>query len=172
MNVRRMCRIALMAALLCIAAPMSVPVGPIPITLATLVVYLAGICLGWAEGTAAVAIYILLGAVGLPVYSGFSGGFQKLFGVTGGYIVGYLFCAAAVGWAADRWGGWRIIPALVVGTALCYAVGTAWFMLQTQTPLAGALTSCVIPFLPGDAAKMAAAFVVGLPVRKRLDAVR
>ena len=172
MNVRRMCRIALMAAVLCIASPMIVPIGPIPISLATLAVYVAGVCLGAAEGTAAVAVYILLGAVGLPVFSGFTGGFQKIASVTGGYLVGYIPCVAAIGWAADRWQGWRLIPAMVVGTILLYALGTAWFMFQSGNSLAASLATCVVPFLVGDGLKMVVAVVAGTPVRRQLDKMK
>lgn len=168
MNARAMCRVALMAALMCIAAPITIPVGPIPVTLATLAVYMAGICMGAKEGTAAVAVYILLGAAGLPVFSGFSGGFQQLFGPTGGYFIGYLLCAAATGRMARKGRGWTI-AGLLLGTALCYIVGSAWFMVLTQTPLLGAASCCILPFLPGDALKMAAAYVVGIPVRRRLE---
>ena len=87
----------MMAALLCVAGPLSLPVGPVPLSLATFAVYLAGAVLGWKRGTAAVALYLLIGLCGLPVFSGFSGGFQKLAGVTGGYLVGYLFCALITG---------------------------------------------------------------------------
>ena len=171
MKVRDMCLTALMTALICIAAPLSIPLtGLVPISLATLTVYLAGALLGAKKGTLAVALYILIGAAGLPVFSGFSGGVQKLVGVTGGYIVGYLPCAAVIGFAVERWGErkWVYPVSMVAGTALCYIVGTAWFMFQMKVNLAGALASCVIPFLPGDAAKIVVASVLGVALRKRL----
>ena len=90
MKTRDLTLTALFAAILCVAAPFSIPVGPIPITLATFAIYLAAIVLGKKYGTLAVVIYILLGAVGLPVFSGFSGGFQKIVSATGGYIIGYI----------------------------------------------------------------------------------
>lgn len=172
MNARAVCRVALMAALMCIAAPVTIPVGPIPVTLATLTVYLAGICLGAKEGCAAVAVYLLLGAAGLPVFSGFAGGFQQMLGPTGGYFAGYLLCAATVGkMAQQRRNGW-VIAGLLMGTAFCYAVGTAWFMHLTQMPFSAAAACCVLPFLPGDALKMAAAYAVGVPVQRRLQSLR
>lgn len=178
-NVRNMCFTALMAAVMCVVAPLSVPIGPIPISLATLVVYLAGALLGGKKGTLAVAIYILIGAVGVPVFSGYSGGVAKLLGVTGGYIVGYLPCAAIVGFGIDRFGGnsvsvagkrfpWAYPVAMIVGTIVLYALGTAWFMAQSGNPLMGSLSMCVIPFLPGDAAKIVVATVLGGILRKRL----
>ncbi|MBQ8972626.1 MAG: biotin transporter BioY [Clostridia bacterium] len=174
MKTRDLTVIAIMAAILCIAAPLSVPIGPIPISLATFAVYLAGALLGWKRGTAAVLIYILLGAVGLPVFSGFEGGVHKLIGVTGGYIVGYLPCAAIVGLAADRWGEsrkWIIPVAMVVGTVVLYAIGTAWFMIQMNRSLAAALGTCVLPFLPGDAVKIVVAALLSFLLRDRLKSL-
>ncbi len=170
-----MCFIALMTALICIAAPLSIPLtGMVPISLATLTVYLAGALLGAKQGTIAVALYILLGAVGLPVFSGFEGGVQKLVGVTGGYIIGYLPCAAIVGFAVNKWGEhkWVYPVSMVVGTLVLYAIGTAWFMFQTKVNLASAMASCVIPFLPGDAAKIVVATVLGVALRERLFRLR
>ena len=158
MNVRKMCRLALMTALICIAAPLSVPIGPIPISLATLTVYLAGALLGPVDGVIAVALYILLGAVGLPVFSGF------------GYIIGYLPCAALTGAGAKFWGDrkWVYPVAMVVGTIACYVLGTVWFMVQTGTGLAASMSSCVLPFLPGDAIKIVIASVLAVILRERV----
>lgn len=173
MNVRRMCRLALMTALICIAAPLTIPIEPIPISLATLTVYLAGALLGLKDGTVAVALYLLIGAVGVPVFSNYGSGVAKLIGMTGGYLVGYLPCVALVGLAADRWGDkkWVYPVAMVAGTLVLYALGTAWFMVQTGTNLAGAMTSCVLPFLPGDAAKIVVASVLGAILRDRLGKI-
>lgn len=174
MSVRRMCFAALMAALLCAAAPLAVPVGPVPVTLATFAVYLAGALLGAKDGSLAVALYLLLGAAGLPVFSGFSGGLARVFGATGGYLVGYLPCAALTGWISGRWDGRKgALPlAMAAGTAACYALGTAWYMGLTGANLAGALAACVAPFLPGDALKIAAASAVAASLRGRMAALR
>lgn len=169
MKVRDMCLVALMTALICIAAPLSIPLaGLVPISLATLTVYLAGALLGAKRGTLAVLLYILIGMVGLPVFSGFTSGVQKLVGVTGGYLIGYLPCVAAVGFAVERWGEhkWVYPVSMVVGTALLYLVGTVWFMYQMNQNLMQALASCVIPFLIGDAAKIVIATVLGVALRK------
>lgn len=170
MKTRDMCLTALMAALICVAGPLSVPVGPVPISLASFAVYLAGAVLGAKRGALAVALYVLLGAAGIPVFSGFSGGVQKLAGITGGYIVGYLPCAWITGFAAGRDGErkWFLPLGMAVGTAALYAVGTAWFMIQSGSALGAALAACVIPFLPGDAIKIAAASVIAWPVRRAL----
>ena len=154
MKVKDMTLTAVMAALICIAGPLTIAAGPVPLSLATFAVMLAGTVLGKKWGTVA-GLYLLIGIIGIPVFSGFSGGFQKLAGVTGGYLVGYLPCAFLAGLGAERaereerkW----ILPAMMVlGTAVLYTVGTAWFMIQTGNGLGAALGLCVLPFLPGDA---------------------
>ena len=101
---------ALFAALLCVTAPFSISIGPIPISLATFTVYVAALVCGWKGGCLAVAAYLVLGAVGLPVFSGFMGGFERLVGPTGGYLIGYIPCAITVlryGEEAPRSVGYR-----------------------------------------------------------------
>ena len=97
MKTKDMTLVAVMAALICVAGPLTVAVGPIPLSLCSFAVYLAGAVLGVKRGALAVALYLLIGAIGVPVFSGFSGGLQKLVGVTGGYLAGYLICAALTG---------------------------------------------------------------------------
>ena len=92
-TIYQLCVIAMMTALLCVLAPMSVPIGPVPITLATMVIYFMVYVLGPWMGTCSVCLYIFLGAIGLPVFSGFVGGLGKLAGPTGGYIAGYILMA-------------------------------------------------------------------------------
>ena len=174
MKTKDMALIAVTAALLCIAGPLSIPAGPVPLSLATFAVYLAGAVLGAKRGTAAVGLYLLIGLAGLPVFSGFSGGFPKLAGVTGGYLLGYLPCAFLTGIGAEKASGaargkW-ILPAMAgAGTAVLYLIGTAWFMVQTGNTLGGALALCVLPFLPGDAVKIAAATLLAEPVRRAVS---
>ena len=173
MKTREMVTVAVMAALLCVAGPLSIAVGPIPLSLATFAVYLAGAVLGAKRGALAVAVYLLIGLVGVPVFSGFSGGLQKLIGVTGGYLVGYLPCALITGLAVKRDAAeveplYRLPLFMVLGTAVLYAVGTAWFMIQTKNNLASALMLCVVPFLVGDGIKIVAATLIALPVRRAL----
>lgn len=171
MKTGEMTAIAVMAALLCVAGPLSIAVGPIPLSLATFAVYLAGAVLGAKRGALAVALYLLLGLVGLPVFSGFAGGFQKLAGVTGGYLVGYLPCAWITGMAvrpgeAGTQKRWKLPAFMGLGTAALYAIGTAWFMLQTKNGLIASLMLCVVPFLVGDAVKIAAASLLAPPIRR------
>jgi len=109
----------------------------------------------------------------VPVFSGFQGGFQKLIGVTGGYLVGYLPCALITGLAVtpnslETEPRWKLPAFMALGTAVLYLIGTAWFMIQTKNNLAASMGMCVIPFLPGDAVKIVAASLLAPPVRKAL----
>ncbi len=158
--------IALFACLMAICSWISVP-GEVPFTLQTMGVFLAIGLLGGKRGTLAVLVYILMGAVGLPVFSGFTGGIGKLVGVTGGYIVGFL-ASALVMWAMEALLGrkkWVLALSMVVGLLICYAFGTAWFMVL-YTSSKGAITlgavlgMCVIPYIIPDAIKIAVALLL------------
>lgn len=173
MKTRDMALTAVMAALICVVAPIVVPLpaSPVPLSLATFMIYLAAAVLGAKRGALAVALYLLIGAVGLPVFSGFTGGAQKLAGVTGGYLIGYLPCAFIAGLAAAPGRGaparkWRLPLFMALGTAALYALGTAWFMVSTKNGLAASLGMCVLLFLPGDAIKIAAASLLAGPIRR------
>ena len=173
MKTKDMTLIAVMAALICIAGPLTIPVGPIPLSLATFAVYLAGSVLGRKKGTIAVGLYLLIGIIGVPVFSGFSGGFQKLAGVTGGYLIGYLPCAYLSGVGAekrDNTGWWFHVLMMTAGTVVLYAIGTIVFMQHTGNALGAALSLCVIPFLPGDAIKVAATALITQTLRKAVFA--
>ena len=171
MKTRDLTLTSVMAALICIAGPLSIAAGPVPLSLATFTVYMAGAVLGAKRGTAATALYLLIGIVGVPVFSGFSGGFQKLAGMTGGYLLGYLPCAFLTGIGAEKAAGrkWFLPALMAAGTLVLYFIGTAWFMVQTGNSLGGALSLCVFPFLPGDAAKIIAVSLLAAPVRKAVN---
>ena len=162
---------AMMTALICVAGPLSLWIGPIPLSLASFAVYMAGAILGAKRGTAAVALYLVIGFCGIPVFSGFTGGLPRLAGVTGGYLVGYLPCAYLTGLGADSSPDSprfcrSLLPAMLLGTAVLYLVGTAWFVILTGSSVSAALSACVLPFLPGDAFKILAVSFLALPVRK------
>lgn len=162
---------ALMAALMCVLGPMSVSIGPIPVSLTNLVIYLTVWLLGAKTATVSVAVYLLLGAVGLPVFSNFSGGLGKLLGPTGGYLIGFLAVAYIGGLVVTKTRGnvFATFAALVVGTAVLYTFGTVWFLVLTKAELGYALSVCVTPFIGLDLAKMALATVVGKPIRMALE---
>lgn len=153
---------ALLAAGLAVIAPFSVPMGPIPLTLATLGVYLAAVIGGAGFGTLAVALYLLLGAVGLPVFSGFIGGVQAFLAPTGGFLLGYLPCTVVIGLGLRIGKHTRTacLLSLLAGTAVLYACGVLGFMYTTSTPFWASVAACCLPFLIGDAVKIAAVTVV------------
>ena len=164
---------ALFAALTAVLSQIAIPIQPVPVNLATFSVFMAGAVLGAKRAAASQAVYVLLGAVGLPVFSSFSGGVGILFGPTGGYIFGYIAAAWLVGLLAARCKGklyWFALS-MVGGLALCYLLGTAWFMVVTHTGLAQSLLLCVAPFLPGDAAKIVVAALLAPVLRKSLSRV-
>ena len=158
--------IALFACLMAICSWISIP-GEVPFTLQTMGVFLAIGLLGGKRGTLAVLVYILMGVIGLPVFSGFSGGIGKLVGVTGGYIVGFL-ASALVMWTMEALLGkkkWALALSMVIGLLVCYAFGTAWFMVL-YTSSKGAITlgavlgMCVIPYIIPDVIKIAVALLL------------
>jgi biotin transport system substrate-specific component len=169
-----MAMVAIMAAVMCVVAPFSIPIGPVPISFATLAIYVFAILLGAKGATAGYLIYLLLGAVGIPVFTGFEGGLQKLAGPTGGYLIAMIILAAVCGYAAERRPGNRApdiiiyVSAMLGGTAIIYALGTLWLAKYLEISFVAALAVGVIPFLLGDAAKMVFAVALGFPLRKAL----
>ena len=172
---RGMILTALFAALMAVCAWLSVP-APVPFTMQTFGVFAAVGLLGGRRGTEAVALYILLGAVGLPVFAGFVGGLGVIFSSVGGYILGFLLAALVMWGITHRW-GFGLLPltlSMVLGLLVCYAFGTAWFMIfyaaaDKPMSLVTALGACVLPFILPDAAKIALAVVVTRRVRRLRD---
>lgn len=166
LTTKDMMYIAMFACLMAICAWISIP-GQIPFTLQTMGVFLAVGLLGGRRGTLAILVYVLMGAIGLPVFSGFAGGFGKLLGATGGYIVGFLF-SALIMWAMEAIPGkkkWVLPLSMVLGLLACYAFGTAWFLVvytksKGAISLAAVLGMCVIPYIIPDAIKIACALVL------------
>lgn len=170
MKIRNMVFTALFAAIICVISPFKIPIGEVPITLATFAIYIAASVLNWKYGTLAVIIYILIGMVGLPVFSGFVGGVQRLVGPTGGFLIGYIPCALIIGLIVDKSESkkWLYPVAMVAGTAVLYACGTAWFMISLKYSLIAALMACVVPFLIFDAVKIILASVIAPRMRMML----
>lgn len=160
LGARDMARAALLATLIAICTWISIP-APVPFTMQTFGVFSALALLGGRRGTQAVLVYLLMGAVGLPVFSGFQGGLGALAGPTGGYIAGFLACALIYWALTARLGAsaWIMALGLSLGLIACYALGTIWFMIsyaRASGPI-GLLTAlgwCVFPFLLPDAGKL------------------
>lgn len=154
---RSMILSALFAALCAILSQIyfPLPFTPIIINLATIAVFMAGGLLGAKWGAVSMAVYVLLGLVGLPVFSGFSGGPGVLAGPTGGYIIGYIVAAAVTGLLSAKSTTFgRYALAMTAGMLSYDILGTLWFMISTNTSFGPSLVMCVLPFLPGDALKI------------------
>ena len=161
---------AVMAALIAVVAPFSIPAGQVSFTLCTLLLYLSPYILGWKRAALATLIYIMLGMVGMPVFSGFKGGFGVLAGPTGGYILGYIPMVIVGGLFIKLFPRNRALQfaGMVLATAVLYALGTAMFCVQMQATLEVALINCVFPFIPFDLGKMAVVIVFGPLLQERL----
>ncbi|MCI6374495.1 MAG: biotin transporter BioY [Clostridiales bacterium] len=170
---RQLVLAALFAALTAVCSQIQIPLPMIPINLALFAVHLCGALLGAKWGALSMAVYALLGAVGVPVFAGFGSGPAVLFGKTGGYIIGYILCAAIVGLLSRRLGFTfpKLCLSMAVGVIVCYVFGTAWFMAISGLNLATSLSYCVLPFLPGDAVKILLAAFLALRLRKPLQAM-
>lgn len=169
----KMAAIGFMAALTCILGPFSItfPFSPIPISLLTLVIYFSAFVLGAKAAALSCLIYLLLGLAGLPVFSGFGAGVGKLLGPTGGYLIGYLFLAFIGGWFVEKFPGkWYLhFAGMIIATAVLYTFGTIWMAYSAGMTFTQALAAGVLPFIPGDLAKIIAALLTGPAVQKRLQ---
>ncbi|MBR3053552.1 MAG: biotin transporter BioY [Firmicutes bacterium] len=169
---------AMMTALTCVLAQIAIPMpGGVPMTLQTFAVTLAGIVLGPRLGAVSMLIYVLLGAVGVPVFAGFGGGAQILAGPTGGFLISFPIMAFLIGLGFDDRGTKgaagisrevRRLLFLTAGTAANYAVGMLMFCVLTDADAGYAFSVCVLPFIPTTVLKAALAWVVGLRIKKAI----
>ena len=171
--------IALMAAVIAICSWISIPVGSVPVTLQTFAVAICASLLGMKKGTAAVIVYILLGIVGLPVFSLFSGGLGAVTGATGGYIIGFVFLSLAGGFFCDKFRNSLLLnfTGMVTGLLLCYTAGTLWYVFvylgnTGESGVALALTTCVLPYIIPDLVKTGLACWIAKAVKSRIGALK
>jgi biotin transport system substrate-specific component len=158
---------SLLAALMAVGAYLAVPLGPVPIVMQNMFVFLAGLLLGSRWGLASVTVYLLTGACGLPVFAGGLGGIGRIVGPTGGYLIGYLPAVFVIGCISGK-GAARIgydVLAMICGTAILYACGVAWLKILTSMTWSKTLTLGMYPFLVGDALKITAAALIAKTVR-------
>lgn len=164
--------IAVFAVIMAICSWISIPAA-VPFTLQTFGVFIAVGVLGGKRGSLSVLVFILLGAIGIPVFANFSGGIGVLAGPTGGYIIGFLFSALLM-WAMEKLPGKKSvmqIVSMIAGLIVCYAFGTVWFVIaygRMNGPIGftAALASCVVPFIIPDIIKIALAYVLSRKLRK------
>ena len=167
---------ALFAAILCILSPLAIPIGPIPITLGVFAVMFAGVVLDWKRASVAVLVYILLGVIGLPVFSGGNSGPGVIAGPTGGYLWAYLPMAALIAAlggkprARELDEDWRAFAACLLSMVVLYVLGTSQFTLVADSSWGHARAVCVYPFLPFDIGKAVCATLLGVRIRRRLRA--
>ena len=172
-----MAYIALFAVVLSICSWITIP-GVVPYTMQTFGVFVAVGVLGGKRGTLAVLIYLLLGAMGLPVFSGFAGGIGYLLGATGGYILGFAFAALAMWWMECLLGRskWGLLFSFAVGLMVCYCFGTLWFLWVYYGHIDGpgawsALTVCVFPYVLPDLIKIGLALAVSRKMSRALHTI-
>lgn len=171
-SIQDICSIGIMTAVTAVMAQISIPMPlGVPMTMQTLAVTLAGVILGAKRGAISMAVYVLLGAVGVPVLANFSGGFQHLIGPTGGFLLSFPIMAYLIGMGTEfRKRKGMFLLFLILGTVVNYVVGVVMFCLLMQSSLWTGISACVLPFLPTAVIKAAAASVLGLQVRERLGA--
>jgi biotin transport system substrate-specific component len=158
---------SLFAALTAVGAFLAIPIGPVPIVLQNMFVFLAGLLLGGRWGLASVGVYLLAGACGLPVFAGGLGGISRFIGPTGGYLIGYLPAVFLIGTMSQKANPQIIsdVLAMICGTLVLYACGISWLKIVTGMSPAKALALGMYPFLIGDALKIAAAAVIARALR-------
>lgn len=170
-SIQELCMIGIVTALICVIAPLSVPMPlGVPITLQTFIITLGAIILGAKRGAVATCIYILLGAFGLPIFSNFTGGWQIIVGPTGGFILSFPIMAYVIGRASALRTKHTclLILGIFLGTVINFVCGVAMFCLVTESSLLIGFTTCVLPFIPLAIIKAVLAYLIGIRIRQRL----
>ena len=170
-SVKQMSLAAIMTAVTCILSPISLNIGPVPISLGTFAVSLSVCILGRNLGMLSYLLYLLLGFIGLPVFSNYGAGVEKLLGPTGGYLIGMIFLAFIGGFSVEKFSKSPIKQylGLMLGIAFCYLLGTLWLGKVLSMDFGKALSVGVIPFILPDAIKVLLALVLGKKIRGRLS---
>lgn len=177
-NTKDLALMGLSVAFIAICAFMTIPT-PVPFTLQTFAIFFILLVLGGKKGTITIAAYILIGALGVPVFAGFHGGVGTLFGLTGGYIMGFILTGIIYLLMTLKKDTKMVIKviALIIGLLICYAYGTFWFVYvyTKNTGAIGvgeALMMCVVPFIPFDVLKLVAAVLVSNRVNKAIESTK
>lgn len=167
--------IGLMTAVTCILGPLSFPIpfSPVPISFTILALLLSLYILGTRHAFISYVVYFLLGLAGLPVFSGFSGGMGKVAGPTGGYLIGFFLLIPIAGFFIDKWPGKKhlTVAGMVLGVVVCNTFGTVWLSHLLGISFTAGLASGVIPYIPGDLAKIIIAAVIGPVLHKAVRRV-
>lgn len=165
-SIQNMTKIAMFAAIIAVCSIISIPLpSGVPITLQTFAIALAGFALGWKSGTISVAVYLAIGSLGVPVFSGFTSGFAKLFGVTGGYLWGFLGMAALCGLAVNKN---KILTGVlgILGLAVCHAFGALQFAFVSGSSPVQAFLLASAPYLVKDVISVAVAYMLAIALQR------
>lgn len=172
-KLKNMILISLFAAVMCIFAPFTVPLGPVPLSLSTFVLYLTAIILS-KKAVISIIVYIIIGVVGLPVFSGGIGGLDRLLGPTGGFIIGYIPCAVISGLFADKFKNrfYLQFAGLLIGTVVMYIPGVSWMIYILGADSVNSALSVIavniLPFVPVDLLKIVLAVFIGNKINNRI----
>ena len=175
MSVRDICYAGLFAAVIAVMAQISIPMPlGVPMTMQTFAITLAAVVLGAKLSALSSLIYLILGAVGIPVLANFSGGFDKFVGPTGGFLISFPLMAFIIGWGAEHRKDFKgaDVIALVVGTVVNYVVGVALFCAVAKASVATGITACVLPFIPTAIIKAVLASIIGFGVKNRIPGLK
>ena len=161
---------SLMAALTAVGAYIHIPIGPVPIVLSTLFVLMSGLLLGSRWGVASMGLYLFVGAIGIPVFSGGRGGAAHFLGPTGGYLFGYVVASWLTGILSEKSKGMLFaeIVGVAIGSLAIYGLGVPWLKITTQMSWPKALSAGMLPFLIGDAVKATVALILARAMRPML----
>ena len=164
-SIRSTVYISLFTALIALGAYIAVPIGPVPIVMQNFFVFLAGLLLGKSKGMAVIATYLVLGALGLPVFHSGTGGIGIILGPTGGYLLSYLPAIFIIGLISQKGSLAGDLAALLCGTLIIYLIGIPWLKTVLHFSWLQSLSAGFFPFIPGDALKIAAAIPVARLLR-------
>lgn len=173
-SIKEMCYVGMFTAVIAIMAQISIPLPlGVPMTMQTFAITLAAVVLGAKLSTLSSFIYILLGAVGVPVLANFSGGISKFVGPTGGFLISFPLMAFIIGYGVEHSKQFKgaYVVYLIAGTIANYIVGVAMFCLLTKSPVMAGISACVLPFIPTAIIKAILATAIGFPIRKALKKI-
>ena len=165
-------KIAVMTALICAISPISVPFGVVPISLSTLIIMISSFIIGSLEAIISVLFYILIGLIGLPVFSSFQSGLSVLLGPTGGYIIGYVFIPLSLMIIKDKRNRFLCAIGIVLGNTLLYTIGTIWLMVYLKESFINSLMIGAVPFLITDLIKVIIVIIIGPELYKIFNTKR
>jgi len=170
--IRDLTRIAIFTAFIAICAQIAIPLGPVPQTLQTWAIMLAGLVLGAKHGTMAVIVYVLLGASGAPVFAAFGGGIGHIMGPSGGFILSFPIMAALVGLSAKKGSPPLMFLGVVSALSINFFAGALYFATVTQNTLPASFTAVVLPFLPNAAVQVIVLTTAGKRIKAIGDALK